>query len=149
MTTTFTTRETRTALRGNVQYAYEAPVDEGMAQWLDVSRVGAALQLGRYLRPGREVTLRFQGASELRSVRARIVWCRPALEVANAFFAGIQVYREDPQLALDFAVLGHTARAAVNKSAVKKVEPAVWPGFSTPQRDEKKTTALHGTSPGQ
>lgn len=149
MSATYAMRELRIPLRGNVRYEYDSPRDGGLAHWIDVSRVGAALHIGRYLRPGREVTLYFESplvsGTEL-AVRARIVWCRPLRDCGTAFVVGLQVHREDPKLALDFAALGYRARAAANRTGTKTVEPAVWPGFSSPHGDEHITTACAATA---
>ena len=78
-TVTGQAREARTELAGAVAYEYEGPRDCGEARWSNVSRTGGAIALGRYLRPGREVTLSFESplvSSGPLVVRGRIVWCR-------------------------------------------------------------------------
>jgi len=137
-------REPRTTLEGTVRYEYDNAREAGVARWIDVSRVGAALHLGRYLMPGREVILVFPSpivADEERRVRAKVVWCRPTKEGGFGYVAGLRIHREDPKRALHFAALGYTARAALNTAASKTVKSAVWPGFTTPQYTDESTTA--------
>jgi len=138
-TVTERAREARTELAGSVAYAYEGPRDCGEARWANVSRAGGAITLGRYLRPGREVTLSFESplvSSGPLSVRARIVWCRPAGH-SGEFEAGLAIYRDTPEMALDFAAMGYAARKQVNKGTDAPVSKPVWPGFEavmeTPQ----------------
>lgn len=124
-----TLRECRTPLGGRVLYQQEDPRDAGVARWRDVSRTGARIGIGRYLRPGRWITLAFdaplvQGAQL--EARARVVWCRPA-EDGLTFEAGLCILREMPEMALDFAALGYRARRGANSPAAAGVFPAAWP----------------------
>jgi hypothetical protein len=112
-------REARTEMVGTVQYSYGTPEDCGVARWCDVSRAGASVRLGRYLRPGRELTLHVNSplaASGPLTVRARVVWCAP-LGDAGQYAAGLMVYRDTPEMALDFAALGYAARQQANGAA--------------------------------
>lgn len=123
-------REVRSALTGRV--AYEVAADEcGTASWLDVSRVGARVALGRYLRPGRLVTLAFtapwNGSTEV-SLVARVVWCRQGSDSAE-FHAGLQVVRDNPAAALAFSLLVQIARGAANTTGPGAVVTTVWPMF--------------------
>ena len=124
-------REGRTALEGEFSFV----CDEGHAgggRWLNVSRVGASVFLGRYLMPGRELTLRFASplvTNDTLSATARVMWCRQ-VKGRPEFVAGIRIRRETPAMALDFATLGYTARqervaAESNIFNTKTVRPAV------------------------
>ncbi len=134
-----TAREARYALDGTVQYSYGLPVESGMAQWFDVSRTGASVRLGRYLRPGRELWLELlspspQGNVQLK-VRTQVAWCAPAGE-SGQFVAGLLVYRDSPELALDFAAISQSARNA-NSGRLKTVlDKPVWNLFPH-RRDER------------
>lgn len=123
-------REVRSALTGRV--TYEVATDErGTASWMDVSRVGARVALGRYLRPGRLVTLAFtapwNGGTEV-SLVARVVWCRQGNDSAE-FHAGLQVVRDNPAAALAFSLLVQIARGAANTAGSGAVVTTVWPNF--------------------
>lgn len=130
-------REARTELGGTLRYGYGAPEDTGVAQWVDVSRSGAAIQLGRYLRPGREITLEVNSPLAMNGplkVRARVVWCTAA-RTAGHFNAGLLVYRDTPEMALDFAALGYAARRQQNTTTSSEVyKKPLWNLF--PQREE-------------
>jgi hypothetical protein len=109
-------REARTELGGTLRYGYGAPEDTGVAQWVDVSRSGAAIQLGRYLRPGREITLEVNSPLAMNG-------------------AGLLVYRDTPEMALDFAALGYAARRQQNTTTSGEVsKKPLWNLF--PQREE-------------
>ncbi len=132
-----TAREARYTLGGTVQYTYGLPVEAGMAQWCDVSRAGASISLGRYLRPGRELYLEVPSPltpGALVKVRAQVAWCAPACE-AGHFVAGLLVYRDTPEMALDFAAISQWARST-NSAAPKRVfDKPVWKLF--PRRSEE------------
>lgn len=107
-------RETRSRIGGTLEYLHGAPQESGVAEWRDVSRCGASISLGRFLRPGRELTL--TAASPLypgrtMRLRAQVMWCAPS-EAAGRFTAGLLVYRDRPEAALEFATLAHAARGA-------------------------------------
>jgi len=123
-------REVRSALDGRI--AYEAEAGERCnASWMDVSRDGARVALGRYLRPGRVIAIAFtaphDGRTEV-SLQARVIWCRQGGGSAE-FHAGLQVIRETPAAALAFASLVRTARNAANKAKPGAVLNTVWPNF--------------------
>lgn len=122
-------REVRSALDGPLTYAVTAD-ESAAAAWVDVSRVGVGIALGRYLRPGRVITLSFSGGdgSAQVSLQARVVWCRQVRGSAE-FHAGLQVVREHPGAALAFARLVHTAREATNTAEGCAVQGTVWPNF--------------------
>lgn len=128
-----TAREARTELGGALRYSYAAPEDSGVARWRDVSRSGASIELGRYLRPGREVMLEVSSPLVLNGplkIRGRVVWCRPAAE-AGRYVAGLFIYRDTPEMALDFAALGYAARRQSNTQDVNEVSKGpLWTLFS-------------------
>lgn len=126
-------RERRTDVCGGLRYRYDG--DQcGKAQWVDVSRVGAKLRLGRYLRPGRTLHLEFasplvEEASVL--LPARVLWCLQAPETAE-FLAGVYVHRERPDFAVAFAALAYTSLDdSVNIVTGSEVSSGVWPDFRT------------------
>jgi hypothetical protein len=122
-------REVRTVCGGRLTYRHDGPADSGPARWCDVSRTGARIALGRYLRPGRWVTLEFDAPLVCGApvqVRARVVWCRPSGD-GLSFEAGLSVLRETPELALDFAALGYRARAGANSPGAGAVSSAGHP----------------------
>lgn len=138
-------REARTALAGSVAYGYEGPREQGVARWANVSRTGGAIVLGRYLRPGREITLSFESPlvhSGPLSVRARIAWCRPS-GTKGEFVAGLAIYRDTPEMALDFAAMGYAARQQSNKCAGTPVSTPVWPGFEAAQETWQPAAPAH------
>lgn len=119
-------REPRTRMQGRLAYTCDAG-HAGHAQWLDLSRVGACILLGRYVKPGRELRLRLDSplASGGRlELRARVLWCRQ-VQQGPEFAAGLYIRRDTPEMALGFAVLGHAARHAENKRRTAPVEAAV------------------------
>ena len=104
-------RERRTPITGRVAYHTESG-ETGPSTWLNVSRVGAAIRLGRYFRPGKRLSLRF--ASPLWfdadvEIAARVAWCHP-LPGGIEFAAGLQVLRHDPESVVAFAALGYAAQ---------------------------------------
>ena len=144
---TETQRETRATLKGRIAYRYDDD-QTGTGAWVDVSRVGAQVLLGRYLRPGRTLTLRF--ASPLVSnreleVTAQVVWCRPE-KYSQDFTAGLLIQRDTPEMALDFAVMGHGARESKNEEMNKvkrpKVSSSVWSGFKSEKTEQSNPTRL-------
>lgn len=127
-------REARTALRGQMRYTYDE-AQSGLAYWLNVSRTGAAVRLGRYLRPGRQLCLLVadpNAPDRVVEVRARVVWCRPVGD-GSQFFAGLGLLRQRPEEALAIYRWVQRARqekgALLNKSLVSEVVEGVWPGF--------------------
>ena len=124
-----TDRERRIPLSGCVAYRYES-AESGTASWRDVSRSGTALELGRYLRPQRNLSLHFNSPLDSTTTHvlpAKVMWCR---RIANSsrFVAGLHVFREDPEAALAFAELGYCALGA-NNFNVQDVESVVRPVF--------------------
>ncbi len=68
-------RELRTPLSGSFAYASGCG-EAGRAVWLNISRTGAAIQLGRYLRPGHLIQLSLESGNDGGwSIPARIAWC--------------------------------------------------------------------------
>jgi len=137
-------RERRTPLSGRLGYRYE-PDLSGSAAWLDVSRTGAGLRLGRYLRPGRRLRLYFDaplpwGPAQRIEMEGRVVWCRQAPN-GPEFEAGLEMRRENPDAALAFAALGYEAQAESNKSEVREVEPIVWHCLRVSETDHPQPAA--------
>lgn len=127
-------REARTALRGQIRYTYDE-AQSGLAYWLNVSRTGAALRMGRYLRPGRQLCLLAphpEAPDQPIEVHAQIIWCRPVGD-GSQFFAGLGLLRQRPEEALAIAQWVQRARndwgAYLNKPLVSEVVEGVWPGF--------------------
>ena len=122
--TTKWTRELRTELNGPVSYVSGCG-DGGHATWLNVSRAGAAILLGRYLRPGRRIDLLVTaGGGENAFIGAEIAWCVPVPGTLR-FKAGLRMVRQDPESVLQFAKLGYDAQAQ-NKFTSKTVTDVVW-----------------------
>lgn len=97
-------RESRVAVSGKVVYRHSDPEEQGVAQWCNVSRAGAGITLGRYLRPGREIVLELEDAM----VRGRIVWC--AARRGCGYSAGLSILRDTPESALAFTRFRERAR---------------------------------------
>ncbi len=120
------TREPRTPFAGMLRYRCGGE-DKAPAQWANVSRVGAGVRLGRYLRPGRLLQLCFrspEGEGRKVELDARVVWCRPAGEVD--FMAGVHIVRREPTEALAFAALVHEARRASRETADAEAAATPW-----------------------
>ena len=103
----------RLALNGSVQYRY-GPGEYGYAQWQDIGRGGASLNLGRYLRPGRPLTIVRRVRSlhdEPIEIAARIAWCRPCKDGKN-FLAGIRFRRQTPEICFAISSLVREAHKA-------------------------------------
>ncbi len=101
-------RERRTPVSGWVAYRCESGV-AGKGYWLNVGRTGAAIRLGRALRPGEYLSLRFASPLMLGEdveVVARVIWCRP-LDGVREYAAGLQIRRDTPEAALAFSALGY------------------------------------------
>ena len=132
-------RELRTPLTGIFAYASGCG-DAGRAEWLNISRTGAAMRLGRYLRPGHVIQL----LPELDDwvIPARIAWCAPIADTPH-FRAGLAVERNCPESALRFATLGYQA-LALNKSHTNAVVTAVWPGFTSAELPTRLNALLQG-----
>lgn len=130
-----TPREARTALAGGFHFECDAG-HAGTGRWLNVSRVGANVLLGRYLKPGREVTLRFASplvSRDALEVTARVMWCKP-VHGGPEFVAGFRIRRDTPEMALDFATLGYAAREErvarpLNNSGSEMVRPTAFARF--------------------
>lgn len=122
-------RETRTPLQGTVRYVYGDPEEAGVARWREVSRTGARVLLGRYLRPGRWMAISFDSplaANAPLTAKARVAWCKP-LPGGIEFEAGLQILRDTPEMALDFAALGYRVRTnSEARPVVDPVTPAPW-----------------------
>lgn len=132
-TITQRTRELRKRLGGRLIYRYDA-AEHGTAHWLDVSRVGAKLLLGRYLRPGRLIELEFESplrAEDRVCLKARVMWCQQGKDLAE-FVAGVHVRRESPETVLAFASLAYQKPdelEAMNTPLFGGVSSSVWPQF--------------------
>ena len=119
-------REQRYTLRGPVAYTSGCG-ERGQATWLNISRTGAAILLGRYLRPGRPINLELAvaGGGVAVAIPAEIAWCVP-IAGTHHFRTGLKILRNDPEIALHFASLGYAAQAQ-NKINAETVIEAVWP----------------------
>lgn len=128
-------REGRTTLTGGFHFVCDEG-HTGGGRWLNVSRVGASVLLGRYLKPGREVIVRFASplvSNDALEVKARVMWCRQ-IQGGPEFMAGIRIRRETPEMALDFATLGYAAREhravrPANKQESETVRPTAFARF--------------------
>ena len=140
-------REVRSALDGRVACEV-APGDRATASWMDVSRVGARVVLGRYLRPGREIALAFtapwNGRTEV-SLQARVIWCRQGGDSAE-FHTGLQIVRDTPAAALAYGLLVQIARGAVNTEGSGAVVTTVWPNFRLIEDRQPQPEATEFTS---
>jgi len=134
-------RECRSEVGGTVSYTVSRG-ESGSAVWRDISRTGARLRLGRYVRPGRVVVLDFPapqfGCGQYR-LQARVVWCRQVQDGAD-FELGLLVVRDEPESALAFASVLHHARAAANNAAVPEVF-RVWPMFRSAAEPQPEAVA--------
>jgi len=119
-------RELRTPLAGAITYASGCG-EAGRADWLNISRSGASLRLGRYLRPGRTIRLEparwMAGAPS--AIPAEIAWCAPVSGTLK-FRAGLRILRGDPEVALFITTLCHGARVQNRTAANDVVNNAVW-----------------------
>ena len=87
-------RSRRVPLRGH--FEYRSGDDEiGEAEWCSVSRNGACIRTGRYLRPGRELRVAYHGLE----LDARVMWSR-AEGNGSRFIAGLQLINKTPEASL-------------------------------------------------
>lgn len=86
-------KSSRLPLSGKFEYLHDDG-QQGEAYWRSISTEGACIQLGSYLRPGRQMRAVYHGVE----MTLRVVWCRPV--DAGKFVAGVQVLRGGPELAL-------------------------------------------------
>lgn len=127
-------RELRTPLTGTFAYASGCG-EAGRAEWLNISRAGAAIQLGRYLRPGHLIQLLLEsGNDEEWNIPARIAWC-VSIPGTLQFQAGLAVQRTNPESALQFATLGYEALAQKRNAAFLDNRTLVFPSLLEPLRD--------------
>ena len=117
-------RELRRRLNGALCYRSGCG-NGGKATWLNISRTGASVRLGRYLRPGRRIYL--EATQNSPAIPAEIVWCVPVPGTLQ-FRAGLQLLRTDPEIALLITNLGQRALGE-NKNPSNTVVDAVWPSF--------------------
>jgi len=88
-------RETpRVPFAGAFDYEYEGG-EAGTGLWRSMSPDGACVQVGRYMRPGRVLRVRYYGCELV----LRVVWCRQA-DASVRFVAGVQLVEGGPELAL-------------------------------------------------
>ena len=73
------------ATRGGFWFRDDAG-EESQAKWCSIAAQGACVCMGRYLQPGRELTIHGDDVE----VHGRIVWCRPMADKTN-FVAGIRI----------------------------------------------------------
>jgi hypothetical protein len=135
-------REPRTRVTGTLHY-FSAPEEKGRARWQNVSRTGASIHLGRYLRPGRRIALHFEtphltGATF--TVEGRIIWCRP-LSGSLEFVAGLELLRDVPDAVVAFASVGYAAREKLNKTASARVDEESASAIRANGTEVPKTTA--------
>jgi len=118
-------RELRTPLAGSVHYISGCG-DAGRAVWCNISRTGASVQLGRYLRPGHVLQLQpfTRDTEACWAIPARVVWCERVPGTLQ-FRAGLAVDRRCPETALRFAALGYEA-LATNRNTNRTVLTAGW-----------------------
>ena len=67
--------------------------EEGLAQTRNVGRGGLCIELGRYLRPGRLLTVWFDGilyGQKAVSLPTRIAWCKPLPET-DRYLVGLEI----------------------------------------------------------
>ena len=127
-------RELRTPLSGSFAYASGCG-EAGRAVWLNISRTGAAIQLGRYLRPGHLIQLSLESGNDGGwSIPARIAWC-VSIPGTLQFQAGLAVQRTSPESALQFATLGYEALALKRNAAFVGNRTLVFPSLLEPLRD--------------
>jgi hypothetical protein len=100
----------RTAF-GTLSYQ-DSPDDRGWARWCSVSRDGACIHLGRYLRPGKHIMLRLHHHTDVATseFKARVVWCRPIAAGAH-FVAGLKIFHDQPESEEALAALAWPASA--------------------------------------
>jgi len=134
---TLDTREERTSLAGQVRYDYDDQ-QSGLAFWVNVSRTGASVRMGRYLRPNRMIALLATDPVEVDQavpVAARVVWCRPIGD-GSQFLVGLRMLRQCPEEALAASRWLRQAReqaslraSQMNETTMETVDTSVWPGF--------------------
>lgn len=123
-------REARSAMQGPVTLEVN-PETRLNASWSDVSRVGARVVLGCYVRTGRVVALTFTAPWNSHTevmLQARVIWCRQGGDSAE-FLVGLQVLRETPEAALAFSLVRQISRDAANRAETHVVLPTMWPNF--------------------
>ncbi|MCC6143977.1 MAG: PilZ domain-containing protein [Candidatus Hydrogenedentes bacterium] len=127
-------REPRTPLNGSFRYVTAQGESTGL--WRNISRVGACVELGRYLMPGRSVRL-LLNPTELDAVEveAQVVWCRQ-VPGRLCFEAGVRIYRRQPETALAFAALHYEAQHPLKRWKLELVPLADAPEATAPARDE-------------
>jgi hypothetical protein len=132
-------RELRTPLTGTCTYASGCG-EAGRAQWLNISRTGAALRLGRYLRPGHVIQLLLDAGD--RVILARIAWCVPIAGTLH-FQAGLVAQPIGPESTLSFATLVHEAQTS-NKNTEASVLSAMRPHYDPAALPTRLNTLIRG-----
>jgi hypothetical protein len=84
----------RLPLTGGFEYEHSNG-EHGKASWRSISKDGACMQIGHFVRPGRTMRAFYHGLN----LNLRVVWCRPAGS-EDWFVAGVQVVNGGPELAL-------------------------------------------------
>jgi hypothetical protein len=107
---------TRVPFAHQVRWNY-APGEAGVAEICNISRGGLCLAMGRYLRPGRVLTLRFDDISfkgQPLEFDTRIVWCDSVPDELGFFNAGFQVLHGKP---VTLAKISEVFYAAITRLA--------------------------------
>jgi len=92
--TTDERRARRVSMNGLFEFK-SADDESGKGEWQSVSRDGARIRTGRYLRPGRELRIAYHG----RALDARVVWSR-AEDDGEQFVAGVELISKTPEASL-------------------------------------------------
>ena len=114
--------------------------DAAPAAWLNLSRTGAAIGLGREVRRGQWLTLAFTSPlwdGEEHRLGARVAWCRE--DGAGGYVAGLRVRRDAPEAVLAFASLGR--EEALNRDRGCGVETTRWSSLAAREPSGTTTAA--------
>lgn len=108
-------RAERFPFSGRVDYRYGRN-ESGKATWCSVGREGACIGLGRYLRPGRHVSLISDAVvvnGHPVELSGRVVWCRPTTD-GQTFVAGLRIFSDEPETALALSAIVQIAHAGTH-----------------------------------